>query len=153
MSAKPRRTKRTPEKAGLPTHSDATKARALKAYVGLGNITAACEAAGIGRRTWYDWIDADPAFAAAATAAHEGAIDSLEQEAYRRAKGGSDTLLIFLLKAQRRGQYGEQKGIPPERVLRCMMGMAEWARRRAADGYTAADEAELQALAKEMTAP
>src|SRR4051812_1323438 len=103
---------RTPRTAknggmGLLSHSDAVKARALQAYRKAGTVMHACIAAGIGRRTWYDWLENDPTFAAAAMEASEGVTDELEKEAIRRAKKGSDTLIIFLLKSKRPEQYRE----------------------------------------------
>ena len=77
------------------------KKRALAAYAELGIVARACEAAGIARCTWYDWVNSDPEFAQAVREAEEAAIDSLEQEARRRAKAGSDVLLMFCLKAKR----------------------------------------------------
>ena len=51
-------------------------------------VTAAAKAAGVGRRTVYDWRDASPAFAAAMDDAAEEAGDELESEARRRAVDG-----------------------------------------------------------------
>ncbi len=65
------------------------------------SVTAACAAVGIGRRTAYDWRDADEAFADDWDDACEASIDLLEDEARRRAMQVSDVLLIFLLKARR----------------------------------------------------
>lgn len=59
-----------------------------------GNITDACKAAGIGRRTVYDWREADPAFAAAWDDAISTAVDTAEREAWRRAVEGIDKPLI-----------------------------------------------------------
>lgn len=92
-----------------------------------GNVTAAARAAGIDRSTAYRYRNKDTApareFAAAWDDALEEAIDSLEAEAWRRARDGvdhpviyegeitdtykkySDTLLIFLLKANRPQKY------------------------------------------------
>lgn len=116
------RTKRTVKKRARPARqaaattagvvaieaSDAIKARALVKFRELGTVSAACEAAGIGRRTWYDWMEADQAFAKAVLEATEDVTDDLEKEAIRRAKDGSDTLVIFLLKSRRRAQYGDR---------------------------------------------
>lgn len=99
-----------PEKNTLPefTHSDADKARALRAFMVAGTITAACEAAGIARATWYNWLEADEAFRNQAMALKEASTEELEEEAIRRAKHGSDTLLIFLLKSRRPGIYRDR---------------------------------------------
>lgn len=97
----------------MPTHSDAEKARALVQFRELGTVKAACEAAGIGRRTWYDWLEADPEFASLVMAANEDVTDELEAEAIKRAKAkdGSDTLLTFLLRARRPQLYREKQVI------------------------------------------
>ncbi len=80
---------------------DAAKRRAIEAYRELGIVARACEAAGISRQTWYNWLERDPMFADQARDAEEAAIDALEAEARRRAKAGSDILLMFCLKAKR----------------------------------------------------
>lgn len=41
------------------------KHRVLEAYRKTRSVSRACRAAGIGRRTFYDWLEADPEFAAA----------------------------------------------------------------------------------------
>jgi hypothetical protein len=54
------------------------------------NVSEAARAAGIGRRTAYDWRDADEAFAADWDDAEQEAADKLEREAWRRAVEGVD---------------------------------------------------------------
>lgn len=102
--------KRTRKKAGaqLASRSDALKARALRAYVQIATVRGACRAARIGRRTWYDWIESDPTFGEQVLDAHEEVADELEAEAFKRALHGSDTLLIFLLKARRPAKYRDK---------------------------------------------
>lgn len=89
--------------------SDAQKARALVKYRELGTVRSACEAAGIGRRTWYNWVEEDRQFAALVDEAKEDVADELEETAAMRAKAadGSDLLLIFLLKALRPSRFRE----------------------------------------------
>ena len=61
--------------------------------------------AGIDRGTHYDWLK-DPEYKAQFEAAKLQAADMLEDEAIKRATiGGSDTLLIFLLKGARPQKY------------------------------------------------
>lgn len=74
------------------------------------SIAAACKAEGIGRQSYYDWRSADPEFAVAADIAIEEGTDLLEDAARRRAVSplGSDTLLIFLLKARRPEKYKDR---------------------------------------------
>lgn len=93
-----------------------TKLTAEKGILLLGklsngwSVSAACKAESISRTAYYDWRKDDPAFAAAADAAIEAGTDLLEDEARRRATGpmGSDTLLIFLLKAKRPDKYKDR---------------------------------------------
>lgn len=106
------RASRTPKKTVTSAgYSDAVKASALVAYAKHGAVKFACEAVKIGRRTWYDWIEADPAFGARVLEVSEEVTDELEAEAVKRAKDGSDTLLIFLLKSKRRAEYGDRQTI------------------------------------------
>lgn len=112
------------------------KKRFLAHFRALGNVTRACELAGIRERTTvYDWKTADPEFAAAYAAAEIEATEHLEAEAQRRATEGlvkkkftrngdpildpetgehyiereySDTLLIVLLKARAPEKYRER---------------------------------------------
>ena len=83
------------------------KAEFLAAFEDLGTITAACRQVGVGRQTVYDWRQADEDFAVALHDARKAVADDLEIEAIRRAKDGSDTLLIFLLKAHAPDRFRE----------------------------------------------
>lgn len=66
------------------------------------NVTASCEAAGIGRSTAYQWREEEAEFAAQWAEAEEAAADALEQVAWDRAKSGqSDRMLEILLKGHR----------------------------------------------------
>jgi hypothetical protein len=81
------------------------KQAVLSAFKNCASVTKACEIADIARATFYGWLK-DPEFKAAYEAAREEAIQVLEDEAIKRATiGGSDTLLIFLLKAARPQKY------------------------------------------------
>lgn len=95
-----------------------------------GNISAACKAAGIHRMTAYRTRDKDPVFAQRWDEAINKALDSLEKEAWRRAREGvtriepimyqgeqvaekiiteySDKMLELLLKSNRPTKYREQ---------------------------------------------
>jgi hypothetical protein len=113
-----KRTHRTPKKPAGKTvaitdesASDAVKARALQAYAIAGTVKGACEAAKIGRTTWYAWMERDPAFGRRVVELSEEVTDELEEEAIKRAKAGSDTLIIFLLKSKRPQQYRERQEI------------------------------------------
>lgn len=95
-------------------------------------MTASVQTIGISRQTAYDWRAADPKFAEAWEVAVELGTDSLEDEAIRRARVGtdkpvyqggelvghvrefSDTLMIFMLKARRPGKYREDRNFKGE---------------------------------------
>lgn len=102
------------------------KAKFIEAFAGVGNVSAAAKLAGVGRRTHYQWLKDDAAYAEAFADAVDEAADRLEVEARRRAVNGivepvfhkgvqvgtikkySDTLLIFLLKGARPDKYAER---------------------------------------------
>lgn len=83
-------------------------------------------AAGVNRRTIYGWLKTDPKFKDLFEAAHDDALDRLEEEARRRAVEGvlepvvsagalichvrkySDALLITLLKGKRPDTFRER---------------------------------------------
>ena len=107
------------------------QARFLEAFAVHGIIRDAAKSAQVGRRTVYDWLDGDEAFAARKADAHEDAADGLEAEALRRGQEGvlepvygsggtgigtvqvglvrkfSDRLLELLLKARRPAVFRE----------------------------------------------
>jgi hypothetical protein len=130
----------------------------LEAYQKNGVLKYACAAANVHRQTYYDWLRDDPTFATAAREAREVAIEALEEEAHRRAIEGvedpiyykgefvatvrkpSDTLMIFLLKANRPEKYRERvelsgpNGAPLESVTNVQINVI---------GADASDVAEL----------
>lgn len=116
-------------------HTDNTPQRLREMFLGelrkRGNVSEAARAAKVGRKTVYQWKDAEPEFAAAWDEAIEQAIDAMEAEAYRRAVEGydepvfgrvakdedgqvgvirkySDSLMTTLLKAHRPEKYRER---------------------------------------------
>lgn len=104
-----RSTKRPP-----PTLSDAAKTvpelvrngdRFLRLLASGMSVTSACEGAGINRVYAYQLRRSNPEFAAKWEEALESATDALEERARERAMESSDTLMIFLLKANRREKY------------------------------------------------
>lgn len=104
-------------------------ARFLAAFARTGNKTAAAKRARVSRDTVYALIGESEEFARAVDAAREEAYDRLEQEAHRRAFTGtlepvfyqgekcgairrySDTLLMFLLKADRPERFAERRAV------------------------------------------
>lgn len=89
----------------IPQTPAGRKVAFLIEYEGRGSLTAAAKAAGIVRRTHYDWLEKDPQYAKSFESAKGRALDSLETEAWDRAFEGSDLLLIFLLKANNPAKY------------------------------------------------
>jgi len=64
-------------------------------------VSTACRLAGVSRATAYRARQRSPKFAQEWHDAWESGTDLLEDTAFERALAGSDTLLIFLLKARR----------------------------------------------------
>jgi transposase len=87
---------------------DEKRAKFLASLEEGNSIAKAASDAGVGRTTAYEWRGAEPEFAKAWDDAVETGTDGLEDEAVRRAKAGSDTLLIFMLKARRPERYKER---------------------------------------------
>lgn len=83
----------------------------LAALRNSGNVRAACQAANVSRPVAYKHRNEYPKFAAQWDDALEDACDVLEAEARTRARGGSDLLLIFLLKAHRPEKFRENQRI------------------------------------------
>jgi len=84
------------------------KARFLKKFAELGNVTAAAKESGIDRTRIYAWRAEDEIFAAGCLDAEEQWADNLEEVAGARAIEKSDLLLIFLLKGAKPGKYGDK---------------------------------------------
>ena len=77
-----------------------------------GNVRLACQAAGVSRRTIYNWRNKWITFAEDWDEAIEEACDVLEGHAWKRAtKGQSDRLLMFLLKAYRKEKFSDRREI------------------------------------------
>ena len=79
----------------------------LKAFAETGMVIEACKIVPIGRMTVYDERQRNEDFALAWADIEERSTEELEGEAIRRAKNGSDVLLIFLLKSRRPEVYRE----------------------------------------------
>ncbi len=101
----------------------------LAAFRESCTVTQAAKTAGVGRRTHYDWLKADPSYQAQFEDLEDAVTETLEREAMRRGTEGtlkpvfyqgkacgkireySDTLLIFLLKARRPETYRERSDV------------------------------------------
>ena len=105
-----------PPRTTCATRRAEQQAAFLAAYARIATVKDAAQAAGVGRRTHYDWLAADATYVERFEEARRDATDVLLREARRRAVVGvqepvfyrgeavgtvtkySDVLLIFLLK-------------------------------------------------------
>jgi hypothetical protein len=76
-----------------------------------GNISKACEAVNVGRRTYYDWMENDPEFAKVVEDINESIIDWSEDALKLRIQAGDTTAVIFHLKTKgkKRGYIEKQQ--------------------------------------------
>ena len=96
------------------TKMDKKKIDFIKSYGdAFGNITMAAKIAGIDRKTYYNWIEADPEFKAAIEAVepNEVFVDFAENALIKRIQGGDTTAIIFALKTKgkKRGYVERQE--------------------------------------------
>lgn len=121
-----RSTRVTLKKPETDVPTEAWKAVFLQELNKAPNVSAACDVAGVSRKTAYAHRQSDPEFGESWEQAIEKALDKAEAELYRRATEGtlrpvfqggeevgeirefSDTLLIFMLKSRRRATYGDR---------------------------------------------
>jgi hypothetical protein len=128
----------TPKKGTVPAKN--WQARFLTALCTCPNVSAACATAGVSRNYAYEQRKIDATFAEAWEDALTAAVDNLEGVGFARAVSGSDTLLIFLLKAHRPAVYRETVNVR-------LIIQQEAARLAAATGQAEADIlAEFNAL-------
>jgi hypothetical protein len=95
------RTDRTRRSRRNGRRTPQAEAKFLEALRSGRSIAASARAAGVGRRTAYDWRDRDPQFSARWDEAFDEGTDRLEDLALRGAEQGSERLLLALLKARR----------------------------------------------------
>lgn len=89
----------------------------LKVLAKNGNIRGACAAAGISRQVAYEHRRRNKTFGQLWDVALEQAVDALEAIAWKRAMESSDTLVIFLLKANRPWKYRDRIDITLTQVV------------------------------------
>ena len=94
------------------THTMNTK---KKAFIDVfrrntGNIKATCEKVGMGRTTYYNWIDDDKDFETEVQNVNEELIDYAESQLHTKISQGNLTAIIFFLKCkgQTRGYIDKQ---------------------------------------------
>ncbi|TXH40692.1 MAG: hypothetical protein E6Q97_39115 [Desulfurellales bacterium] len=101
--------KRHPTRNKVRPQSVAKKAAFLEKYREAGTRLVACRAANVSRSAVFAWEKNDPEFAAAMREAEKEVVEILENTALQRAtRGGSDQLLIFMLKALDGDKYSER---------------------------------------------
>lgn len=66
----------------------------------MGNVTKACEAAGISRVSFYNWKEADEKFSQEVESISEYLLDFTEDQLYTKIKKGNLTAIIFYLKTK-----------------------------------------------------
>lgn len=116
--------------AGTQRRTAWRKATALRVIRESGDDGAACRATGVKRWTLRHWRRTDARFERAYQEARESAVDLLVDEAFRRALGGSDKLLVHLLASLDPARFssagqairvgGPPPGFGPEDVARAM---------------------------------
>ena len=77
----------------------------------LGNITKACEAANIGRQTYYLWIDKDKEFKEDTQHIQESLLDLAENKLLENIESNENIAIIFYLKTKgkKRGYIEKQE--------------------------------------------
>lgn len=85
--------------------------RYLAAYAECGSLKEAAQITGIGKSAHYEWLAKYPEYRVAYETATQRAIDSLEEEAKRRAMVGSDNLMMFMLKAKRPNEFRDMSTV------------------------------------------
>ena len=77
----------------------------------LGHISNACEAAKIGRRTYYDWIDKDKNFKEDVDHVQDSLLDLAESKLLENIENNENTAIIFYLKTKgkKRGYIEKQE--------------------------------------------
>jgi hypothetical protein len=75
----------------------------------LYNISRACKASNIGRRTYYSWLEKDPKFRERFEEAQEERLDFLEDALFKKVKQGHVIAIIFALKCLGRSRGWEEE--------------------------------------------
>lgn len=80
----------------------------LRVYMATGSMRRGLRAVGISKPEFDRVVKKVPGMAEALKDAQDALVDDLETEARARALGGSDRLLVFLLKSHRPDVYGDR---------------------------------------------
>jgi len=92
----------------------------------FGNVTKTCKHIGIGRTTYYYWLDSDPVFKEVIESedTNEKFLDFLEDKLIDQVRNGNTAALIFALKTKGRKRGYEEKApvdVPDEIKLEVIM--------------------------------
>tara|TARA_R110000796_G_scaffold252629_1_gene389101 strand:+ start:11013 stop:11351 length:339 start_codon:yes stop_codon:yes gene_type:complete len=76
-----------------------------------GNVSRACKAMNINRRTFYNWMDKEESFRFVVEEIQESLIDDAESELQKLIKDGNTAAILFFLKtkAKARGYIERQE--------------------------------------------
>ena len=66
----------------------------------LGVVTTACKKVGVGRTTFYGWLDSDAEFKKAVEDIQNIALDFVESQLFKNIKEGKSAEMIFYLKTK-----------------------------------------------------
>ena len=93
----------------------------------LGIVTSACKKAGVGRTTFYGWLNDDEDFAKQVKDIEDIALDFAESQLHKQIKDGNSTATIFFLKTKgkKRG-YIERQEIAHEGIESTVIDMSKW---------------------------
>lgn len=70
----------------------------------LGVVTTACKQVGVGRTTYYEWINTDKEFAKQVSEIQNIALDFAESQLHKQIGEGSTAATIFYLKTKGKGR-------------------------------------------------
>lgn len=100
-----------------------------KAFIGAlyenPNVSQVCRDLGISKRTAYDHKQANEEFSDQWDAAIKIGLGELEDIAFKRATDGSDTMLIFLLKAYDPSKYNDRQQVQVSGDVNVQVTLAE----------------------------
>lgn len=80
-------------------------------------ISTACESAGVGRRTFYYWMDTDADFKRAVEDMQEEATDYVESKLMQCIDAGKERSIIFYLKTKGRRRGYQERGDSENEML------------------------------------
>ena len=86
----------------------------------LGHIADACEAANIGRRTYYNWVAEDKEFKEDVENVKEGLLDLAESKLLENINNNENVAIIFYLKTK-----GKQRGYIEKQEIEVVKPISE----------------------------